>query len=125
MVDFASSPLTIVSLVIAFSFLAAILSEKLKVSYTTVLITIGLALSFLRIGGGLTNITFDSSIILGFVVPPLIFESAMRTRLETFRTVEKTVLSLAIFGVVVSAIVCGLVLSFALGLPWGLRLCLA
>jgi len=116
MVDFASSPLTIVSLVIALSFLAAILGDKLKVSYTTVLITIGLALSFLRVGG-LTNITFDSSIILGFVVPPMIFESAMRTRLETFRTVEKTVLSLSILGVVISAVVSGLVLSVALGLP--------
>lgn len=116
MVDFASSPLTIVSLVIALSFLAAILGDKFKVSYTTVLITIGLALSFLRVGG-LTNITFDSSIILGFVVPPMIFESAMRTRLQTFRTVEKTVLSLSILGVVISAVVSGLVLSVALGLP--------
>ena len=117
MIDFASSPLTILSLVIALSFLAAILSEKLKVSYTTILITIGLALSLLRVGGGLTSITFDSTIILGFVVPPLIFESAMRTRLETFRTVEKTVLSLAVFGVVISALVSGLVLNAALGLP--------
>jgi len=116
MVDFASSPLTIVSLVIALSFLAAILGDKLKVSYTTVLITIGLALSFLRVGG-LANISFDSSIILGFVVPPLIFEAAMQTRFQVFRTVQKTVLSLAILGVVISAFVTGLVLNIALGLP--------
>jgi CPA1 family monovalent cation:H+ antiporter len=116
MVDFASSPLTIVSLVIALSFLAAILCDKLKVSYTTVLITIGLALSFLRVGG-LTNITFDSSIILGFVVPPLIFEAAMQTRFQVFRTVQRTVLGLAILGVVISAFVTGLVLNIALGLP--------
>jgi len=120
MVDFAAgSPLTVLSLIIVLSFVSAILSDKLKASYTTILIAIGLALSFLRIGGELGSIPFDSSIILGFVVPPLIFEAAMRTRFETFRTVEKTVLSLAIFGVVVSAIATGLVLNVALGLPLG------
>jgi CPA1 family monovalent cation:H+ antiporter len=118
MVDFAAgSPLTVVSLVIVLSFVGAILSDKLKASYTTVMIAIGLALSFLGVGGGFRNIPFDRSVILGFVVPPLIFEAAMRTRFETFRTVQKTVLSLAIFGVVISAIVSGLVLSIAFGLP--------
>ena len=117
MVDFASSSMAIVSLVIFLSFLGAILSERLKVSYTTVMIAIGFAVSFLRIGGALNSISLDSNLILGFVVPPMIFEAAMRTRLETFRTVEKTVLSLAIFGVVISALVCGAALQIALGLP--------
>jgi len=117
MVDFANSSLTIVSLVIFLSFLGAILSERLKASYPTVMIAIGFALSFLKIGGALSSISFDSNLILGFIVPPLIFEAAMRTRLETFRTVEKTVLSLAIFGVVISALVCGAVLQIELGLP--------
>jgi len=122
MVDFAVSPLTIVSLVIFLSFLGAILSEKLKASYPTVMIVIGLVLSFLKIGGALSSITFDSNLIIGFVVPPLIFEAAMRTRFETFRTVEKTVVSLAILGVVISAIVSGLVVNIALGLPLGAAL---
>ena len=117
MVDLASSSMAIVSLVIFLSFLGAILSERLKASYPTVMIAIGFTLSFLRIGGALNSISFDSNLILGFIVPPLIFEAAMRTRLETFRTVEKTVLSLAIFGVVISAVVCGAVLQIALGLP--------
>ena len=52
MADFVGSPLAVVSLVIALSFVGAILSEKLKASYTTVLIVIGLVLSFLRIGSG-------------------------------------------------------------------------
>ena len=117
MADFVGSPLAVVSLVIALSFVGAILSEKLKASYTTVLIVIGLVLSFLRIGGGLSSISFDSNIILGFVVPPLIFEAAMRTRFEVFRTVQRTVLGLAMLGVVISAIVSGLVLNIALGLP--------
>jgi len=117
MTDFAGSPLTVLSLIIVLSFVGAILSDKLKASYTTVLIAIGLVLSFLRIAGGLGEIVFDRSVILGLVVPPLIFESAMRTRFETFRTVEKTALSLALLGVVISAIVTALVLNIALGLP--------
>jgi CPA1 family monovalent cation:H+ antiporter len=113
----ALSPVTAVSLIIFLSFLGAILSAKLKTSYPTIIIVIGLALSFLRIGGALQSIPFDRSIILGFVVPPMIFEAAMRTRLQTFRTVEKTVTSLAIFGVVISAVVTGLVLNIFLGFP--------
>lgn len=123
MTDFAAgSPLTIVSLVIVLSFVAAIVSDKLKASYTTVLITIGLVLSFLRIPGELSSIVFDRSVILGFIVPPLIFEAAMRTRFEVFRTVQKTVLSLAIFGVVISALVSAFVLNIVLGLPLAVAL---
>ena len=118
----ALSPVTVVSLIIFLSFLGAILSTKLRTSYTTVLIVIGLALSLLRIGGALQSIPFDGSLILGFVVPPMIFEAAMRTRIQTFRTVEKTVISLAIFGVVISAIITGLVINVVAGLPLSVAL---
>jgi len=122
MTDFVGSPLTLLSLVIVLSFVGAILSDKIKASYTTVMIAIGLALSFLRIAGGLSGIVLDRSVILGLVVPPLIFEAAMRTRFETFRTVQKTVLSLAILGVVISAIVSAFVLNIVLGLPLAVAL---
>ena len=117
----AWSPVAVVSLVIFLSFLGAILSAKLKASYPTILIAIGLLLSLLRIGSTL-DVPFDSTLILGFVVPPMIFEAAMRTRLQTFRTVEKTVISLAIVGVVISAIVTGLVLNIATTLPLSVAL---
>lgn len=116
------SPVTVVSLVIFLSFLGAILSSRLKVSYPMVIITIGLVLSILRVGGALQSVPFNSTVILGFVVPPIIFEAAMRTRLETFRTIEKTVISLAIFGVLISAIVTGLVLNIVTGLPLAVAL---
>lgn len=115
--DIATSQLTIVLLVVVLSFVGAILSEKLRVSYATVMIAIGLTLSFLRIAGGLSAIPLDRTIILGLVVPPLIFEAAMHTRYEVFRKVRKTVLSLAIFGVLLSAVFSGFVLNTSLGLP--------
>lgn len=118
----ATPPLTVALIVIVLAFVGAILSEKSKVSYTTIMIIIGLALSFLRIAGGLTSLPLDSNIILGFVVPPIIFEAAMRTRYEIFKTVRKTVLALAILGVILSALFCGLVLNLAIGLPLAVAL---
>jgi CPA1 family monovalent cation:H+ antiporter len=118
MIEFAAtSPLTIALFVIILSFVAAILGEKLKVSYTTVLIIMGFTVSLLGISGELGNIPADRTVILGLLVPPLIFEAAMRTRYATFRTVRKTVLALAIFGVVVSALASGAILNVGLGLP--------
>lgn len=123
MVDPATMPpLTVVLLVIVLSFVGAILSEKLRISYTTIMIAIGLALSFLRITGELSTIPLDRSIILGLVVPPLIFEAAMRTQYQTFKSVRKTVVTLAIFGVIISALLSGLVLNIALGLPLAVAL---
>ena len=123
MVDFSGMPpLTVVLLIIVLSFVGAILSSKLRLSYTIVMIAIGFLLSLLRIGGGLASIPLDRSLILGLVVPPLIFEAAMRTRYEVFMTIRKTVLSLAIFGVMISALVSGLVLNLALGLPLAVAL---
>jgi CPA1 family monovalent cation:H+ antiporter len=116
MTDFAMPSLTIL-LVIALSFVAAILSEKLKISYTTILVALGLAISFLRIGGGLAALPLERDIILGFVVPPLIFEAAMRTNYKVLKRVQKTVILLAIFGVIISSLLSGLVLNVAVGLP--------
>jgi CPA1 family monovalent cation:H+ antiporter len=118
----ATSPMTVMLFVIVLSFVAAIISSKLRVSYPTVMIAIGLMLSLLRFGGGFSSISIDSNLILGIVVPPLIFEAAMRTRFEVFRTVQKTVIGLAIFGVVISAFVSALVLNVTLGLPLAVAL---
>ncbi len=118
----AESPMTVMLFVIVLSFAAAIVSSKLKVSYPTVMVAIGLILSLLRLGGGFSSISIDSKLILGVVVPPLIFEAAMRTRFEVFRTVQKTVIGLAIFGVIISAFVSAFVLNITLGLPLAVAL---
>jgi NhaP-type Na+/H+ or K+/H+ antiporter len=112
--EFASSPLTLLLLVVILSFVASLLSDRSKAPYPTVMIGIGLALSILKFGGGISNISISGDVILGLVVPPLIFESAMRTRFHTFRTVHKTVIGLAIFGVIISAFATALVLTLTL-----------
>lgn len=123
MIQLAASPeLTVALLVIFLSFISAILSDKLRVSYTTILIAMGLVLSFLKFSEQLANVPLDNALILGLVVPPLIFEAAMRTRYKVLRPVQKIVLILAVFGVIVSAIVSGLLLNVVLGLPLGVAL---
>ncbi len=117
-----TSPMSLMLFVIVLSFVAAIISSKLGASYTTVIIAIGLVLSLLRLEVGFGSISIDSNLILGIVVPPLIFEAAMRTRFEIFRTVQKTVIGLAIFGVVISAFVSAFVLNITLGLPLAVAL---
>jgi CPA1 family monovalent cation:H+ antiporter len=113
----AMPPLTILLLIIVLSFIGAILSEKMRVSYTTVMVLIGLVVSFLRLAGGFSALQLDRTLVLGLVVPPLIFEAAMRTKYEVFNTVRKTVLALAVVGVILSALLTGFALNLALGLP--------
>jgi CPA1 family monovalent cation:H+ antiporter len=115
--ELLSPPLTVLLLVIILSFVASLLSDKLNAPYPTVMIGIGLALSILKFGGGISDIPISGNLILGVVIPPLIFESAMRTRFQTFRTVDKTVIGLAIFGVIISAFATALVLNLTLPIP--------
>ena len=116
MFQFLSSPLMLLMLVVVLSFVASLLSDKLKAPYPTVMIAIGLTLSLLRVGS-LENVPISGDLILGLVLPPLIFESAMRTRFQTFRAVHKTVIGLAIFGVMISALVTAYLLRLTLQLP--------
>jgi CPA1 family monovalent cation:H+ antiporter len=117
-------PSSVLLVVIILSFLGAVLSDKLKVSYTAVLVGLGFGLSLLRISDilMLNTLSLSRSVILGLVVPPLIFEAAMRTRYEIFTTVRTTVLLLAILGVIISALLTGFVLNTVLGLPLAVAL---
>lgn len=110
-----NSQLGLAFLILLLSFISAIISAKLRVGYTTVLIAIGFALSFLRAAGGLGTIPLDNTLILGLVVPPVMFESSMRTRYEVFRPFQKTVWTLAILGVIISAFASAFVLNLGLG----------
>ena len=68
MVQFLSSPLTVLMLVVVLSFVASLLSDKLKAPYPTVMIGIGLALSLLRVGS-LENVPISGDLILGLGSP--------------------------------------------------------
>ncbi|HUK27522.1 MAG TPA: cation:proton antiporter [Candidatus Acidoferrales bacterium] len=115
--EIVGSPLTVLLLVVILSFVASLLSDKMKAPYPPILIAIGLALSVVKFGGGIGDIPISGDLILGLLVPPLVFESAMRTRFQTFRTVHKTIIGLSIFGVIISAIITALILNLTLSIP--------
>ena len=100
---------------------ASLLSKKIKTPYTTLLVLIGLVLSALPIYQLSGVITFFDSLageglFIGLVLPPLLFESIMSVKVSDFRAVYRPSLLLATFGVLISALVVGVILWKVVGL---------
>ncbi|MCB0200000.1 MAG: Na+/H+ antiporter [Anaerolineae bacterium] len=108
----------------------AIFVRKVRVPYTVALVVVGLILAVLPteglvnlpigIGTPFTGGSSDevtSELILALLVPPLIFEAALRLNLKTLRKEWLPILLLAVPGVLISALLVGSGVSFALGIP--------
>ena len=100
---------------------ASLISRKIKTPYTTLLVLFGLALSALPISqlAGVTsffNSLASGGLFIGLVLPPLLFESIMSVRVSDFRAVYRPSLLLATFGVLISALVVGVILWKVVGL---------
>ncbi len=111
------------------AFLAAVLSNKLKVPYTLVLVLAGVAItvvSYLLVSQGGSNLTLQlksiftqliqGGLFVGLVVPPLIFEAMIHLRASDLRAVIKPSLALATMGVLIATLVGGLILWKVVGL---------
>ncbi|MDG6909386.1 MAG: sodium:proton antiporter [Nitrososphaerota archaeon] len=101
---------------------ASLVSRKIKTPYTTLLVLIGLVLSALPISqlAGVTNFfngLASGGLFVGLILPPLLFESIMSIKVSDFRAVYRPSLLLATFGVLISALVVGVVLWKVVGLP--------
>jgi CPA1 family monovalent cation:H+ antiporter len=116
------------------AFLAAILSNRLRVPYTLVLVLIGVAVTVIvsllsMQGGSFQNLIsqFKSTyaqllegggggLFVGLVVPPLIFEAMIHLRASDLKAVIKPSLALATIGVLIATSVGGLILWKVVGL---------
>ncbi len=111
------------------AFLAAVLSNKLKVPYTLVLVLAGVAItvvSYLLVSQGGSDLTsqlksiftqlIQGGLFVGLVVPPLIFEAMIHLRASDLRAVIKPSLALATIGVLIATSVGGLILWKVVGL---------
>ncbi len=119
--------------------LASIVSIRARVPYTLVLVFIGIALTAASatfyLGSGPIQDTVEgvilairsisdqliqtqggSSIFVGLIVPPLIFEAMIHIRSSDLRAVIRPSVALATIGVIISTLVCGLVLWKIAGL---------
>ena len=114
------------------AFIAAVLSHKLKVPYTLVLVLTGVAVTVIAYlfsmqgGADLTSQLRSiysqllsgggGGLFVGLVVPPLIFEAMIHLRASDLRSVIKPSLALATVGVLIATVVGGLILWQVLGL---------
>ena len=124
----------VVAAFLLLAFLAAVLSNKLKIPYTLILVLAGavitVAATLLTMQGGsfqnlisqLRSISAQllqgggGGLFVGLVVPPLIFEAMIHLRASDLRAVIKPSLALATVGVLIATSVGGLILWKGLGL---------
>ncbi|RJS98619.1 sodium:proton antiporter [Halococcus sp. IIIV-5B] len=87
--------------------------------YTIALLIGGFAVSGIQavFGVQLFDIELSHDLILLVLLPPLLFEGAATTDLESFRANIGPILALAVPGVILSVIVLGLVGQYAFGFP--------
>ena len=113
----------------------AILVRKVRIPYTVALVLAGLALAILPTEGVITlpkdiadpltsalRGKFTSELILALLVPPLIFEAALRLNLKTLRKEWLPIFLLAVPGVLISTAIVGNVVSLGVGIPIGLAM---
>ncbi|HEX7481938.1 MAG TPA: cation:proton antiporter [Candidatus Bathyarchaeia archaeon] len=114
------------------AFLAALLSNKLKLPYTLVLVLAGVSITiiaFLFASQGGSDFSSQLRLIyaqllsggggglfVGLVVPPLIFEAMIHLRASDLKAVIKPSLALATIGVLITTAVGGLILWKLVGL---------
>ena len=102
-------------------FAAALVSSRIKVPYTMVLVAFGIAISFISFGG-LLNIEntgkfrIDPRLIINLIIPPLIFEAMMKVNYKEFKAVRISSILLATVGVILATIVAGTLLTYVAGL---------
>jgi CPA1 family monovalent cation:H+ antiporter len=85
------------------------------------LVALGIIISLITtLINGFDRIKIDPSLIINFVIPPLIFEAMMRIDFKDFAQVKISVLLLSTIGVVITTIAVGLLLIYFLHIPFQL-----
>ncbi|HEY6282704.1 MAG TPA: sodium:proton antiporter [Nitrososphaerales archaeon] len=100
--------------------LASVVSKRVKVPYTVILVLVGLTLAASP-GFALSGVVdafnglINSDLFIGLILPPLLFESIMSVRVEDFRAVYRPALLMATVGVLIATFVGGVVLWKVVG----------
>lgn len=108
-------------IIIALLFIATvvgIVARQLRVPYTVGLVLMGLVLSLLPE----VDVDVPPNLILGLLVPPLIFEAAFHLNFNDLRRNLAPILALAVPGVVLTMLLVALVVSWGTRLPFSLAL---
>ncbi len=107
---------------LAMIFAAAVVSSRTKIPHTMILVGFGIAISFFDFAGlniiNAKQFKIDPSLIINFIIPPLIFEAMMKVNYKEFRSIRISALLLATVGVVIATIIAGLLLTYVAGLTF-------
>lgn len=102
-------------LILSVASLVAILVKRIHVPYTTALVLVGVAVSFLPIE---MTVHLSKDFVLLIVLPPLLFQGALHMDLESLKKNLIPIATLAVPGLIVATFLVGTMLHYALGMPW-------
>ena len=102
-------------LILSAASLVAILVKRIRVPYTTALVLMGVAVSFLPIE---MDVHLSKEFVLLIVLPPLLFQGALHMELESLKKNLIAIATLAVPGLIVATFLVGTMLHYALDMPW-------
>jgi CPA1 family monovalent cation:H+ antiporter len=97
--------------------LVAIIVKIVRLPYTIALVIVGLAVAITKIGPEPEAIGITKEVIFALLLPPLLFQGSLELDLQHLRENLRPIGILAIFGVVVSTIVIGVIISTVWSVP--------
>lgn len=102
-------------LILSVAALVAILVKRIHVPYTTALVLMGVAVSFLPIE---LDVHLSKELVLLIVLPPLLFQGALHMDLESLKKNLIPIATLAFPGLIVATFLVGTMLHYLLDMPW-------
>jgi CPA1 family monovalent cation:H+ antiporter len=93
----------------------ALLVQRIRVPFTVALVVLGLILAFFP---NFIDLEVSSELILGLLVPPLLFEAVLHIPWQRLKADLLPVLMIAIGGTLISTFLIGYVVMEWVGLPW-------
>lgn len=102
-------------LILSVASLVAIFVKRIHVPYTTALVLVGVAVSFLPIE---LEVHLSKDLVFLIVLPPLLFLGALHMELESLKRNLVPIATLAFPGLIVATFLVGTMLHYALGMPW-------
>jgi monovalent cation:H+ antiporter, CPA1 family len=113
---------TVIAGFLVLTVLVSIVSRRIRIPYTVMLVILGIALASLSASSSFGIDLIIKSLVGGgyfvaLVLPPLLFEAMMTIRSSELRSVINPALALATVGVVISTVVAGLALWSLAALP--------
>ena len=119
------NPLTLeygIPIFLAMVFGAALFSSRTKIPHTMILLGFGISISLLSLAGldvlNFNQFRIHPSLVITFIIPPLIFEAMMNVDYKQFKSIRISVLLLATIGVVLATLIGGFLLVYIAGLPF-------